>query len=171
MALKFNEFGQLEVRIASENSRKILGYGPEQLFELPSFLDILARNTRLEMIARIHQVLTDVDGTEETRLDVFPLSLTFQFEPEIRLWCAIHRAPNPKGLVICEFEEYSESFYLKDIGVATSLPVKQPPHMGVDVTPEELSKSTTTRASHFQYSKLLGRQRTNNSQHSTFSIR
>jgi hypothetical protein len=95
LALKFNELGQLEVRIASENSRKILGYGPEQLFELPSFLDILARNTRLEMIARIHQVLTDVDGTEETRLDVFPLSLIFSSNRRYAFGAlsTVHRIP------------------------------------------------------------------------------
>jgi light-regulated signal transduction histidine kinase (bacteriophytochrome) len=143
--LKYNELGQLEVRIASENSRKVLGYGPEQLFELPSFLDVLTHNTRQEIIARIHQALTDVDGTEEeTRLDIFPMAFTFPFEPEIRLWCAIHRAPGPEGLVICEFEEYSDSFFLKDLGAGTSLPVKQHPHIGVDVSPEELAKSTTS---------------------------
>lgn len=142
LALKYNDLGQLEVRIASENSRKVLGYGPEQLFELPCFLDVLTSDTRQEMIARVHHVLADVNGTEEeTRLDVFQMAFTFPFEPEIRLWCAIHRAPGPKGLVVCEFEEYSDSFYLKD-----DLPVKTPPQMGVDVSPEELAKSTTSNS-------------------------
>lgn len=143
LALKYDQRGQLEVRIASENSRKILGYGPEQLFSMNSFLDILGHSTRQELVARIDYLLNDFDAEqEETSLDVFPMSITFPFEPEIRLWCAIHLAPSPKGLIICEFEEYVDTFYIKDIDSSKSLPVKQPPHVGVDVSLEEWEKST-----------------------------
>jgi light-regulated signal transduction histidine kinase (bacteriophytochrome) len=169
LALKYNELGQLEVRVASDNSRKILGYGPEQLFELPSFLDVLSGNTRQEIIVRIDQVLANVNGTEdETRLDVFPMSLNFPFEPEIRLWCAIHREPGPKGLVICEFEEYSDSFYFKDMSTATSVPAKQPPHAGVDVLPEELVKSTTSASKPLPVLEIA--RRTENKQFSALDI-
>lgn len=46
LGLKYNSRGDLQVRIASENSRRILGYGVEQLFALPSFLDVLQHETR-----------------------------------------------------------------------------------------------------------------------------
>jgi light-regulated signal transduction histidine kinase (bacteriophytochrome) len=145
LGLKYNDKGQLEVRIASENCRKLLGYGPEQLFALPSFLDVLKQDMREEMIVHISHALRDVDAIkEETRLDVFQLILTFPFEPETRLWCAIHLAPSPEGMVICEFEEYSEAFYLKDIGAARVLPITPVPMMGFEVSPEELEKSTTS---------------------------
>lgn len=145
VALKYDQRGQLEVRIASENSRKVLGYGPEQLFSMNSFLDILGHSARQEMVARIDYLLADSDAEQDqTSLDVFPMSITFPFEPEIRLWCAIHLAPSPKDLVICEFEEYVDTFYLQDIDSAQSLPVKKPPQLGVDVSREEWEKSTSS---------------------------
>jgi hypothetical protein len=141
LGLKYNDHGHLRVRVASENCRKILGYGPEQLFELSSFLDILKDDVRQEMVARIEDVLADVGGTkEETRLDIFQMILTFPFEPEIALWCAIHLAPSHNGLVICEFEKYSDAFHLE----AKILPITQPRPTGVDVSPEDFLKSTTS---------------------------
>ncbi|KAF4627794.1 hypothetical protein G7Y89_g10359 [Cudoniella acicularis] len=107
LGLKYNDRGDLQVRIASENTHKILGYGPE------------------------------------TRLDIFQMTLTFPFEPEIRLWCAIHLAPSPENLAICKFEEFSDTFFLKDIRAAKSLPISPAPMMGFEVLPEDLEKSTT----------------------------
>jgi light-regulated signal transduction histidine kinase (bacteriophytochrome) len=145
IGLKYSGDGSLEVRVASENSRKILGYGPEQLFALSSFLDVLKPEVQEEMVARVDHVLEDVDATkEETRLDVFQMVLTFPYEPDMRLWCALHLAPNSEGLVICEFEEYTEAFYLKDASVAKVLPF-EPIHSSTsDATPEEFQKSTTS---------------------------
>lgn len=56
LGMKYNE-GSLEVRIASENTRKVLGYGPEQLFALPSFLDVLKDNVRDELVGTLIVVL------------------------------------------------------------------------------------------------------------------
>jgi hypothetical protein len=70
-------------------------------------LHILKHDFHGEMVARVNDALRDVDATkEETRPDVFQIILTFPYEPEIHLWCAIHLSLNPEGLVICEFEEY-----------------------------------------------------------------
>jgi len=55
IGLKYSDNGSLEVRVASENCRKVLGYGPEQLFALSSFLDVLKHDDRDEMVARINQ--------------------------------------------------------------------------------------------------------------------
>jgi light-regulated signal transduction histidine kinase (bacteriophytochrome) len=145
IGLKYSKQGQLEVRIASENTRKVLGYGPEQLFALPSFLDVLKHDVRDEIVARIHQVLKSGNETmDETRLDVFRIILTFPYEPETRLWCAIHLSPNVEGLVICEFEAYSDAFYLKDAGDAQIVPVT-PVRLGnSEASAEDLKKSTTS---------------------------
>ncbi|RDW95280.1 hypothetical protein BP5796_01043 [Coleophoma crateriformis] len=145
VGLKYSPAGQLEVRIVSENTRRILGYGPEQLFALRSFLDILNPDVRDEMAARVSHVLNSTeDMNSETRLDIFQMSITFPYEPETRLWCAIHLAPKAKGLVICEFEDYSDAFYLKDVSAAKILPVNMVRSTGIDVSPEEFKRSTTS---------------------------
>lgn len=145
LGLKYSEEGNLEVRIASENTRRILGYGPEQLFALPSFLDALKDEVREEMIARINQALKYADEHQrETRLDIFQITLTFPYEPETRLWCAIHIAPKPDKMIVCEFEEYVDAFYLKDVRAARILPDMPVRSTGVESAPEELKLSTTS---------------------------
>ncbi|KAH7327487.1 putative phytochrome-like histidine kinase PHY2p [Rhexocercosporidium sp. MPI-PUGE-AT-0058] len=145
VGLKYNDLGDLQVRIASENTRKILGCGPEQLFALTSFLDVLKDEIRDEMVARVNHTLhAGAAAQEETRLDIFKIILTFPYEPEIRLWCAIHLAPTPEGLLICEFEEYLDAFFLKDIRATKTLP--ESPISTMDVTPEELKRSTTSKS-------------------------
>ncbi|KAK0102733.1 Light-sensor Protein kinase [Cadophora gregata] len=145
VGLKYNDLGDLQVRIASENTRKIIGCGPEQLFTLTSFLDVLRDDIRDEMVARVNHTLhAGAAAQEETRLDIFQIILTFPYEPEIRLWCAIHLASKPEGLVICEFEEYLDAFSLKDIRATKMLP--ESPISSMEVTPEELERSTTSKS-------------------------
>ncbi|KAI6711872.1 hypothetical protein JHW43_005587 [Diplocarpon mali] len=145
IGLQYNDIGDLEVQIASENTRKIVGYGPEQLFALTSFLDVLQDDVRDEMVARVNHTLHDSTATDqETRLDIFKVILKFPFEPDIRLWCAMHLASEPEGLVICEFEEYLDAFMLRDIRAAVSLP--ETPMSTMEVTPEELARSTTSKS-------------------------
>jgi hypothetical protein len=88
------------------------------------------------MAARVNHAFRDVDAAKEkTRPDVFQIILTFPYEPEIRLWCAIHLSLNPEGLVTCEFEEYSEGSYLGDVEAAKILPVTPIHLIGGDVSP------------------------------------
>ncbi|KAI1006538.1 hypothetical protein K3495_g1682 [Podosphaera aphanis] len=150
IGIKFNEMGDLEVRIASENSRKIIGYGPEQLFALGSFLDILKEDARHDLMVRVDHCLknasTYASTKTQTPAQIFNLSLTFPYEPDCRLWCSMHPAPNVEGLVICEFEDYSEDFYIKDVDQARALP-KVPVYCGdLDHSPEEIKLSTVKRS-------------------------
>jgi light-regulated signal transduction histidine kinase (bacteriophytochrome) len=145
LGLNYTDSGNLEVRIASENSRKVLGYGPEQLFKLHSFLDILGKDVRQEMVAHVRNALDNGSAMqEETRLDVFQMIISFPYEPDLHLWCAIHPAPTQQGLIICEFEAYSDAFYLKDVGVTKAPPVRPIGLMDFDVSPEEFKKSITS---------------------------
>lgn len=145
LGLKYDQFGNLEVRIASENTRKVVGYGPEQLFGVKSFLDVLTEDFRDEFIARVQFTLDDVEANkQETRLDVFRMTLAFPYEPEIRLWCAMHLAPSHERLVVCEFEEYADAAYLRDIDAARLAPLVPDHTMESDPTPEEWAKSTTS---------------------------
>ncbi|CZR69011.1 related to phytochrome [Phialocephala subalpina] len=145
LGMRYTDEGHLEVRIASENTRKIVGYDPEDLFALPFFLDVLKNDVRDEMVARIKHALDNADSLkEETRLDVFQITLAFLYEPETRLWCALHIAPRPANMIVCEFEEYLDAFYLKDLRAAKSLPDLPVRSMGFESLPVELKKSTTT---------------------------
>jgi hypothetical protein len=145
LGLKYNSHGHLQVRIASENSRSVLGYGVEQLFALPSFLDVLQHETRQEMIEHINYLFHGSDELrEETQLDVFRMVIGFPYEPDIEVWCAMHVAPNAEGLLICEFEKYSDTFYSKDILSAKKLPAMTPIQTSHDLSAEDFKKSTTS---------------------------
>ncbi|KAE9974542.1 hypothetical protein BLS_003093 [Venturia inaequalis] len=145
LGLKFNARGDLQVRIASENSRSIIGYGVEQLFALPSFLDVLQHETRQEMIEHINY-LFHVSGPlkEETQLDIFRMVIGFPYEPDVELWCALHLCPNAEGLLICEFEKYVDTFYTKDILAAKRLPAMTPIQTNSQLSAEDFKKSTTS---------------------------
>jgi hypothetical protein len=143
VALKSNSDADLECRICSENSRKILGYGPEELFRLKSFLDILETDARGELAARIaHAQSNPINPSQDTQLDVFNIAVKSPDGAQTRLWCAIH-ALEQSGLVICEFEDYSDMFYLKD-QAAMHLPPTPTTAIGVTGSPEEKDKSTTS---------------------------
>ncbi|POS83390.1 hypothetical protein EPUL_002640, partial [Erysiphe pulchra] len=145
IGLRYCETGDLEVRIASENSRKILGYGPEQLFALGSFLDVLEDPSRDELIVQLDHCLQtgNRSSTLVTNPSFFHITLKFPYEPDCRLWCTMYLLPSSEGLVICEFESYSENYYLKDVDAAKSLP--QIPHSNSDseINSDDFKKSTT----------------------------
>ncbi|TLD29837.1 sensor histidine kinase/response regulator [Venturia nashicola] len=145
LGLKYNSRGDLQVRIASENSRSIIGYGVEQLFALPSFLDVLQHETRQEMIEHISYLFHVSDPIkEETQLDIFRMVIGFPYEPDVELWCALHLCPNAEGLLICEFEKYVDSFYTKDILAAKKFPAMMPIQTSSELSAEEFKKSTTS---------------------------
>ncbi len=144
LALRFNEFEDLEVRIASEKAQSLLGYELEEFLALPSFLEILDPASREDMVSRIRHALghVDVDKTEDTRLDVFAVSIILPLQARRPLWCALHISNGTRDLIICEFEQYSESFRLEE-QFAKALP-STPSHMiDMDIHPQDLLKSTS----------------------------
>lgn len=145
IGLKLNRTGDLEVRITSENSRKVLGYGPEQLFALGSFYDVLEEAGRKELSIQIDHCLASgkSKNTYSATFNFFQMTLTFPYEPDCKLWCSLHLAPNNDGLIICEFEEYSENFLLKDVDATRAAPLTQHRSSNEEVDPVEYRKSTT----------------------------
>ncbi|KUJ20590.1 putative phytochrome-like histidine kinase PHY2p [Mollisia scopiformis] len=147
VALRVDGDEDLIVRIASENSHQVLQYGPEQLFQLDSFLHILAKEARDDMVARIQNALHNASSSEvmaeDTNLDVFQISVILPDGAHRPLWCAIHIAKGTQDLIICEFEEYSDIFYLHDIHGERLLPKSPISTIGLEVLPEERLKSTT----------------------------
>jgi hypothetical protein len=106
IALEEKEDGQLIVRIVSENSRRIIGYTPQQLFKLDSFCDILSEGQQ-------HNLLDHIDFIREGEIDlasngpdVFTISVRSS-----KLWCAMHISPSHGNLIICEFELENDEVY------------------------------------------------------------
>ncbi|CZR61105.1 related to phytochrome [Phialocephala subalpina] len=151
LALRFGEEGDLLVRIASENTRQLLQYSPEQLFQLESFLHILEHEARHDMLARIHNALsstsTSAAASEDTHLDVFPITVVLpNGGAQKQLWCAIHIAKGTQDLIVCEFEKYSDVFYLEEIQGNKALPKTPTYTIGLEVHPEERLKSITRKS-------------------------
>ncbi|KAF7958989.1 hypothetical protein EAE96_002509 [Botrytis aclada] len=115
LALRYNDQGDLMVRIASENAFKILKYTPEQLFSLNSFLDLLGVDVREDFIARVDHALRAVtkNPSSDTKLDVFSMSVVAH-TGLVNLWCAIHISQGTEDLIICEFEPFSDEMFFSD---------------------------------------------------------
>ncbi|KAL9604655.1 MAG: hypothetical protein Q9219_000375 [cf. Caloplaca sp. 3 TL-2023] len=105
LALKEEEEGRFKVRIISENSKKIIGYTPRQLFELDSFCDILTEEQSDNLLDHI-DFIRDEDADPATN---GPEVFTMAIRPpnsrrSLKLWCAMHINEANRDLVICEFE-------------------------------------------------------------------
>lgn len=105
VAIREEPDGCFLVRYASENSKRILGYPPEQLFRLASFLDILTEEQADNLLDHIDFIRDEDADPAINGPEVFSISIRF---PEARrstkLWCAMHIHPAHPNLVICEFE-------------------------------------------------------------------
>ena len=154
VALKFSdhEDNDLEVRIASENSRMLFGYGPEQLFQLKSFIDILENETKEDLLVRIRDAISQrtedilLERTEDTQLDVFPAIVILPSGAQSDLWCALHVANGSRDLVILEFEPYTKIFSLNDEDYQKTLPTMPVQTVDIEVTHEEQEKSYTSKS-------------------------
>ncbi|PHH66545.1 hypothetical protein CDD81_7020 [Ophiocordyceps australis] len=105
LALREEQDGSFVVRYASENSEKLLGYSPSQLFKLNSFMDILTEEQQDNLLDHI-DFIRDEDADASTNgPEVLSLSIRSPKKRRtVKLWCAIHINPAHPELVICEFE-------------------------------------------------------------------
>ncbi|KHJ33386.1 putative cyanobacterial phytochrome b [Erysiphe necator] len=105
IALKESQSRKLMILIVSENSNEIIGYSPQELFQLDCFTDILAEQNVDILMDRI-KLTRNADITDYGP-EVFTLSIK---QPSIKrdesqvLWCALHVNPTQPDLIICEFE-------------------------------------------------------------------
>ncbi|RPB00553.1 hypothetical protein L873DRAFT_1679861 [Choiromyces venosus 120613-1] len=111
IALKEDVEGRLEVKIASENSKQIIGYSPAALFALESFCNILSEEQAENLYEHLDFVREYVSDPVQSGPDVFPLAITSPNSTEIKLWCAIHIAEKNPDLLICEFELKDDHIY------------------------------------------------------------
>ena len=104
IALREEFDGRLTVRYASENSKRIIGYSPLDLFRLNNFTDILTDEQGDNLLDHIDFIRDEDADPSVNGPEVFSMSVKQPKKRSIKLWCAIHIHPAHPDLVICEFE-------------------------------------------------------------------
>ncbi|KAH9879658.1 hypothetical protein IAQ61_001477 [Plenodomus lingam] len=104
--------GSLLVRIVSENSKRILGRTPRELFALESFTDILSEEQADNLLDHIDFIKDEDSDVIANGPEVFTISIKVAGVSRTRkLWCAVHVNEANPGLVICEFELEDDPLY------------------------------------------------------------
>lgn len=135
------EAGQLVVRVVSENSAEVIGYTPQQLFRLSSFLNIFTEEQADNILDQLDFIQDESADPACNGPQVFMLSLRPPGRKNRKLWCAMHISESNKDLIICEFElEDDTQNPLVPIGEKTPEPPEDT--LGSDPTPEEFAEST-----------------------------
>jgi light-regulated signal transduction histidine kinase (bacteriophytochrome) len=97
--------GGLLVRVVSENSKRVLGRTPRELFALESFTDILSEEQADNLLDHIDFIKDEDSDVTQNGPEVFTMSIKVAGYARTRkLWCAIHTNEVNPGLIICEFE-------------------------------------------------------------------
>ncbi|VDB87816.1 Bgt-2062 [Blumeria graminis f. sp. tritici] len=110
VALKETSDNKFSVRVVSENSQQIIGYTPQELFNLKNFIDILSKEQEEDLLDYVSFVREERTGLSANGPSVFTI---FVEQRELgkenrKLWCAMHINPNRSDLIICEFELYDD---------------------------------------------------------------
>ncbi|KAI4943147.1 hypothetical protein J4E91_009587 [Alternaria rosae] len=112
LALQDDLEGSLLVRVVSENSKRILGRTPKELFALESFTDILSEEQADNLLDHIDFIKDEDSDVTSNGPEVFTMSIKVAgYNRTRKLWCAIHINESNPGLVICEFELEEDPLY------------------------------------------------------------
>ncbi|UKZ49960.1 hypothetical protein TrVGV298_004215 [Trichoderma virens] len=117
LAMREEGEGQFVVRYVSENSKRLLGYTPQQLFRLESFLNILTEEQQDNLLDHIDFIRDEDADPAANGPEVFGISIRPRRERKsVKLWCAMHINPVHPDLIICEFEkDDDEEFPLRPL--------------------------------------------------------
>jgi light-regulated signal transduction histidine kinase (bacteriophytochrome) len=100
-----SDSGNLVVRVVSENSKRVIGRSPKELFALESFTDILSDEQADNLLDHIDFIKDEDADVMANGPEVFTMGVKVPGVARTRkLWCAIHIADANPGLIICEFE-------------------------------------------------------------------
>jgi light-regulated signal transduction histidine kinase (bacteriophytochrome) len=138
--------GKYIVRIVSENSDKIIGYTPRQLFALESFTDILSEEQADNLIDHVDFVRDEETDVELNGPELFTISVKQEKKRPIKLWCAMHINDRHPDLVICEFELEND----------TVNPPIHPSEMTPEM-PEDTLRSTPTMDEYLESTRNMSR--------------
>ncbi|KAK7737250.1 hypothetical protein SLS63_003041 [Diaporthe eres] len=104
LAIREETDGRFTVRYASENSKRIIGYTPLELFRLNNFTDILTEEQADNLLDHIDFIRDEDADPAINGPEVFSMSIRPPKKRSIKLWCAIHAHTAHPDLIICEFE-------------------------------------------------------------------
>ena len=141
IALEEQQEGKLVVRVVSENSKRIIGYTPKQLFGLESFTDILSEEQADNLLDHVDFIRDEDADVVTNGPEVFTMAIRSPNRKNQKLWCAMHINDRHSHLIICEFE-------LEDDPVNPLVPpndvTPEPPEDTLDSKPtdEEYQEST-----------------------------
>ncbi|KAI1770352.1 hsp90-like protein [Hypoxylon cercidicola] len=143
VALREETDGRLSVRCVSENSKKIIGFSPQELFLLESFTEIFTEEQADNLLDHIDFIRDEEADPATNGPDVFSISIRPPQRRSIKLWCAIHVNDSHPDLIICEFEiEDDQEHPLRPPGELT--PEEPEDTLCQNPTTEELHESTET---------------------------
>lgn len=104
VALREENDGRFIVRYVSENSERLLGYSPSQLFRLNNFMDILTEEQQDNLLDHIDFIRDEDADPATSGPEVFSISVRPPKRKSTKFWCAIHISPAHPDIVICELE-------------------------------------------------------------------
>lgn len=137
--------GSLPVRVVSENSKRIIGRSPRELFALESFTDILSEEQADNLLDHIDFIKDEDADVQTNGPEVFTMSIKIPNARSRKLWCAIHINEANPGLIICEFELEDDQLY--PLVPANDLTPELPEDtLNSNPTAEELLDSTETKS-------------------------
>jgi light-regulated signal transduction histidine kinase (bacteriophytochrome) len=144
VALEEKNEDQLIVRIVSENSHRIIGYTPRELFKFNSFCDILAEEQKDNFLDHVDFVRDEGADPASNGPDVITIYILNSDQPMIsrKLWCAMHINPSHSNLIICEFELDDDETYPL-VPLSESTPEAPEDTLNCDPTDEEYIESTS----------------------------
>jgi light-regulated signal transduction histidine kinase (bacteriophytochrome) len=126
--------GNLIVRVVSENSQRIIGRSPKELFALESFTDILSEEQADNLLDHIDFIKDEDSDVVTNGPEVFTLGIKVHGAARTRkLWCAMHVTDANPGLIICEFELEDDPLF----------PLVPPNDMTPDLPEDTLSSEPT----------------------------
>lgn len=145
IALEEKNEGELLVRVVSENSHRMIGYTPQELFKLNSFLDILSEEQQDNLLDHIDFIRDEEADPASNGPEVFTVSIRSATKKasrrSLKLWCAMHVNPSHPDLIICEFElDTDETYPLVPLSEETFEPPEDTLHS--NPTEEEYAEST-----------------------------
>ncbi|KAK3111391.1 hypothetical protein LTR53_013414 [Teratosphaeriaceae sp. CCFEE 6253] len=137
--------GRLLVRVVSENSKRMIGYTPKQLFALDSFTDILSEEQADNLLDHVDFIRDEANDVMANGPEVFTMSIRSAQRRTQKLWCAMHINDRHPHLIICEFElEDDQLNPLIPHGEATPEPAEDT--LNSLPTDAELAESTETNS-------------------------
>ncbi|KAB5583320.1 hypothetical protein GE09DRAFT_1247562 [Coniochaeta sp. 2T2.1] len=141
LALREEADGSHQVRYVSENSKRLIGYTPQELFRVGNFLELLTDEQAENLLDHIDFIRDEDADPSINGPEVFSLSIRPPKKKSIKLWCAIHINPAHSDLIICEFELDDDTDYpLRPAGELT--PDVPEDTLRSNPTLEELTEST-----------------------------